>query len=166
MSNWKIKDISGKRFDRLIALSSTNLREGNSVVWQLQCDCGMNTIAALDSLRNGKVKSCGCLRSDTTKKFNITKIEQRVGSRYGRLVVLKLMRKKRRGKRVWQCRCDCGNIAFITSEDFRSTKSCGCLRDAAQFAKGTNINPMDVPFEITNLMKTRRDLRKAIKQAS
>jgi|SRR5262245_10781785 len=51
------------------------------------------------------------------------------GQRYGRLVVIK--RAQNQGRRtMWQCRCDCGQIAIIKRENLRSgnTKSCGCWR--------------------------------------
>jgi hypothetical protein len=55
------------------------------------------------------------------------------GRRFGRLVALSLVR-RRRGKRVsvyWRCRCDCGKTKTISGDSLRlgNTLSCGCLRN-------------------------------------
>jgi hypothetical protein len=56
-----------------------------------------------------------------------------VGQRFGKLVVLGLAGKgKRRGKRYWLCRCDCGYEKSIEGHSLRNgnTKTCGvkCIR--------------------------------------
>lgn len=60
----KFIDITGQRFGRLIAVKYL----GNSK-WKCQCDCGIEHIATGSNLRNGSIKSCGCL--------NIEKILER-----------------------------------------------------------------------------------------
>lgn len=47
----------------------------------------------------------------------------------GRLTILELY-KGNGDSAIWKCRCDCGNIAYITQHCllYRPTKSCGCLR--------------------------------------
>lgn len=53
----------------------------------------------------------------------------RKGHKYGRLTVLRQL-KKRRGNRVyWYCRCDCGKHTAVSSGNLSSgvVKSCGCL---------------------------------------
>ena len=57
-------DIAGKRFGRLIALSPTNKRLVNSIIWRCQCDCGNICDVAAINLRKGATKSCGCLASE------------------------------------------------------------------------------------------------------
>ena len=58
------KDITGQRFGKLIALSKTDTRCNESIVWQCQCDCGNISYASQGNLKSGKSKSCGCLRSE------------------------------------------------------------------------------------------------------
>ena len=55
-------NITGERFGRLVARYPTDAREGTSVVWHCECDCGGVKDVSLKSLRGGRVKSCGCLR--------------------------------------------------------------------------------------------------------
>ena len=56
------------------------------------------------------------------------RVRDLIGQRFGRLVVIEKLPSKK-GKSVWRCKCDCGNIkdvpsTYLTSGD---TKSCGCL---------------------------------------
>ena len=51
------------------------------------------------------------------------------GQRFGRLVALHPTSRRRSGKVMWLCQCDCGNTTFSTSNNLKSggTRSCGCL---------------------------------------
>jgi hypothetical protein len=52
----------GERFGRLVALGPSQRRYANGKrLIKLRCDCGNETDAVLDNLRNGRVRSCGCL---------------------------------------------------------------------------------------------------------
>lgn len=58
----------------------------------------------------------------------------RVGDRYGKLLVIEEDTKKgNQGQIKWICRCDCGNVTSILTDNLRTgiTKSCGCLRNEA-----------------------------------
>ncbi len=52
------------------------------------------------------------------------------GMRSGRLIAIRPTDKRLNNQIVWQCRCDCGNEAFIRGSSLTSKdiKSCGCLR--------------------------------------
>ena len=52
------------------------------------------------------------------------------GQRYGRLTVIRKTERRTSGRIVWECRCDCGNTAYVTSAHLLggSTTSCGCAR--------------------------------------
>lgn len=70
------------------------------------------------------------------------KLIDRVGQRYGRLVVIEraenYISKKGAVIVVWKCKCDCGNEVLVHSTALISgtTKSCGCLRK--EFRKKSN----------------------------
>lgn len=51
------------------------------------------------------------------------------GQRFGRLVAVRPTDKRRSGKVLWECICDCGNTTLTTSNALKSgnTASCGCL---------------------------------------
>lgn len=61
------------------------------------------------------------------------KIKNRVGIRYGRLIVIQFASKKWVGytlRPFWLCKCDCGNETIVSSMNLQSgdTQSCGCFR--------------------------------------
>ena len=58
-----IKDITGQRFGKLVAVRLTGERRNRSVVWECKCDCGKTTFVNANNLRKGNTKSCGCLKS-------------------------------------------------------------------------------------------------------
>ncbi|MGI5274748.1 hypothetical protein ACQEUU_37325 [Nonomuraea sp. CA-218870] len=61
----KLVDLTGQRFGRLTVTGPYANRR-----WTCRCDCG-NVKAMLQySLRNGRAKSCGCLRSEKTAERN------------------------------------------------------------------------------------------------
>lgn len=55
------KDLTGKRFGRLVALEikETGTRK---TYWICQCDCGNIKAVRSDSLQCGAIKSCGCMK--------------------------------------------------------------------------------------------------------
>lgn len=53
------KDLTQKRFGRLVALST----DGNR--WLCRCDCGQTKVAGHKTLLAGNTRSCGCLRRET-----------------------------------------------------------------------------------------------------
>lgn len=52
-----------------------------------------------------------------------------VGQKFGKLTVLGEDVERNKGRVYWICKCDCGNIARVTTANLRSgsVKSCGCL---------------------------------------
>ncbi len=61
--NKNIKDITGQTFNRLTAIEFVECRNGYAC-WRFQCSCGNQKILPGYSVRNGSVKSCGCLHHD------------------------------------------------------------------------------------------------------
>lgn len=156
----KKKDITGQVFGKLTALECTGKKKYSDYIWKLRCDCGKTINRPICQVLSGGTRSCGCLVTD----IHSLKIE---GRRFGRLTALTRDGHKS-GSITWKCQCDCGELASITATRLASghTKSCGCLNDATRFVQFTNINPMNVPFAVTDTMNVRRELKKAIKQVS
>jgi len=52
-----------------------------------------------------------------------------IGQKFERLIVLKRMDNDKWGKSCWLCECDCGKEKIVIGSDLKSgnTKSCGCL---------------------------------------
>lgn len=64
----QIQNISGTRFGRLVAHSYVGPHQRRvKSKWLCLCDCGREAIVAIDQLRRGQTKSCGCFRSDVTR---------------------------------------------------------------------------------------------------
>lgn len=58
-----IKDITGQRFGRLIAIRPWD-GSGRRLKWVCACDCGGESYPTGSALRAGKILSCGCLRNE------------------------------------------------------------------------------------------------------
>lgn len=57
------KDITGKRFGRLVALRPIGSASYGGVIWECQCDCGNKHNVEYSNFMKGYVQSCGCLKS-------------------------------------------------------------------------------------------------------
>jgi len=68
------RDLSGKKFYRLTVLKRAPLIRGSRkrVRWICACDCGGQTVAAIDKLTSGKMKSCGCWHRESFTKHGAT----------------------------------------------------------------------------------------------
>lgn len=60
-------DLLGKRFGRLTAVEPIGPDRYKQIVWRCVCDCGTETFVTASHLNRGAVRSCGCLRRDTTR---------------------------------------------------------------------------------------------------
>lgn len=56
-----------------------------------------------------------------------TKINNILGNKHERLKVIAYTDKRKWREVVWKCKCDCGNIVYLTNTEFKRNKSCGCL---------------------------------------
>lgn len=63
------KDLTGKRFGRLVVLSRHGYG-GLAITWECLCDCGSKTVVLGNSLLRGKTQSCGCIRREQLVERN------------------------------------------------------------------------------------------------
>lgn len=68
-------DLNGLRFGRLIVLYKTDKKKYGKSLWRCQCDCGNIRDVVGMSLKNGDVKSCGCLQREV-RKSNALKLRR------------------------------------------------------------------------------------------
>ena len=66
----RLKDLTGQKFNRLIVLET--FRENNITYCKWRCDCGNITLVQKGNLKNGSIKSCGCLAKELSKKRRTT----------------------------------------------------------------------------------------------
>ena len=115
----ELMDLTGQRFGELTAIRPTEERQHKNVIWECKCDCGNTTFVSTHSLQSGNTKSCGC-----KKRRDLS------GQRFGKLTAIRPTEKRQHGYVVWECKCDCGKTALVSTIMLRSgnTQSCGCLR--------------------------------------
>lgn len=140
----KVKDITGQRFNRLIALRFSHRDQRRSLTyWYFRCDCGTECLLHTHCVRSGNTKSCGCYAREAwsaAAKRLAQPIRDKTGRRYGRWVVLGLNRRDQaKHATFWNCRCDCGTERVITGDRLPKTMSCGCFR-AEQLAQRQRVH--------------------------
>lgn len=90
-----------------------------------RCRCGKEKILQAQSLKNGRSRSCGCLRSELMR---IT--DDMLGQEYGYWTVIAPADPYINGSTRYLCRCRCGTEKVLVASDLRRgvTTSCGCRR--------------------------------------
>lgn len=70
-TQFKAKNLAGKRFGRLIAIEPVDRKrdKNGSIIWRCQCDCKNFCEVPQGSLQGGRVRSCGCIASEFSKKI-------------------------------------------------------------------------------------------------
>jgi hypothetical protein len=63
----KRQDLTGQKFGRLTVISFSHKTAGKNSCWHCLCDCGGKAIVRTGSLKDGKSKSCGCIREDVSR---------------------------------------------------------------------------------------------------
>lgn len=126
----KLIDLTGQKFGKLTVVSrAESIRKPWGVTvayWNCVCDCGNEKTVSSELLRNGKVKSCGCLR-------HVERAEDLSNKKFGRLRVIERaenrVTKGGNTKVMWKCQCDCGKSVIVSASDLKSgdTRSCGCF---------------------------------------
>jgi hypothetical protein len=66
--NSRVKQEVGNRYGRLLVVEHAGSNGWGAAQWLCRCDCGKEIIVAGTLLRQGKVKSCGCLRLGKKRK--------------------------------------------------------------------------------------------------
>lgn len=127
---------SGQRFGRLIALEPTEQRSNKgNIIWKCQCDCGNIAFVRKDMLLDGKTRSCGCLKKETSLVNLAQSVEDLTQRRFGRLTVigLDIDLTKQYSRTYWLCQCDCGNTISVRSDHLKNLAivSCGCAHQSA-----------------------------------
>jgi len=62
----QVKDLAGKRFGRLLAISFSHIHN-HEAMWNCKCDCGKEKIISGHNLRAGYIVSCGCHKDKGTQ---------------------------------------------------------------------------------------------------
>lgn len=123
-------DMTGQRYNSLTAVSFSHSNSKQGSMWNVICDCGIEKKVCRSYLISGRTKSCGCKKIERLKAKPET--VDKVGERYGRLLVLKKDPNVKKGNpQRYICQCDCGNTKSVLKSNLHiatgGVKSCGCL---------------------------------------
>lgn len=55
-------DITGQKYNFLTAIRPIKKTKNRQIIWECICDCGNKTMSTITSLKNGRKKSCGCIK--------------------------------------------------------------------------------------------------------
>lgn len=80
-------NLTGQKFGRLTVLCKTNEKRYGKTLWHCQCECGNFKDTISTSLKNGDVRSCGCLQKETRKEnaLHLDKVRTKHGMSDSRL---------------------------------------------------------------------------------
>lgn len=113
-----------------------------------ECECGTIKPVWVINLINDRSKDCGCGRKAMLRE---TRTKNLVGQRFGRLTVIELLEESDKfNRRLYRCRCDCGNEIITSSICLigKHTSSCGCLVSYWNMYIDTFLTDSGIPHEV------------------
>lgn len=129
----------GDRYNRL-TLIELRVRHPNGNKWLCRCDCGKEKIANVSAVKYGKIRSCGCVKSEMLS----TNRSLKEGEKYNRLTLISRNGKNQAGSHLWLCSCECGGSVTASASRIKrgALKSCGCLvvEKCREIAKKYNLS--------------------------
>lgn len=66
----KVKDLTGKRFDKLTVIKQVGVSKNRYAKWECVCDCGRTVIRTTDVLNRKTRHSCGCLNDNNLARMS------------------------------------------------------------------------------------------------
>lgn len=73
-----VKDLTGQRFGRLVAVECVGRTNNGNAKWLCKCDCGGEKIVASYGLVSGRTNSCGCIKREQNHQMFTTHGESNV----------------------------------------------------------------------------------------
>lgn len=116
----KLRDITGQRFGKLVAVEYTGEIKYHKAVWKFKCDCGNEkNIVSSNVVYSGTI-SCGCIASDKQRKWHGKKRERSAAHLQG--VKARQRRHRESFLEMYGKSCRCcgeGKKEFLTIEHIR-----------------------------------------------
>jgi hypothetical protein len=69
----RIIDLTGMIFGRFTVVKQYGKDKRHNIIWECLCNCGNTSNITTTNLKNGHIKSCGCLRKESTSKTGSSK---------------------------------------------------------------------------------------------
>ena len=126
-----LDNLIGRTYGKLTVINRDENKHGKTY-WKCKCECGNIVTVNSYCLKSGQTKSCGCINKELmSEKF----LDDLTGQRFGRLTVIEraedyIVPSINKHQVRWLCKCDCGNITYVTSSNLKNhkTNSCGCYK--------------------------------------
>ncbi len=115
----------GQKINKWTVLELKNNRRNCDAI--CICECGTIKAVNIYNLINNKTRDCGCGRKAMLRR---TRSKNLVGQRFGKLVAVELLPESNKfNRRLYRCKCDCGNEIIVPSNCLTTnhTSSCGCI---------------------------------------
>ncbi len=130
----RLINLTGQRFSRLLVQKRESVVGEKRAHWLCVCDCGKTCVANGSSLRNGSIKSCGCLQEEARCQF-----------RHGQAKIGALSREYKTWARM-KSRCENKNSKAYPLYGGRGIKVCERWHDFLEFYKdmGTRLEGMSI----------------------
>lgn len=120
------RDMTGERSGRLTVLKRVEgVAASGSTNWLCRCECGKETVQSASEIRQGIVRSCGCLANINSVK---TKVNSVVGTTHHHWTVLELIEYRPNSDSIYLCECVCGLKLELRRRQLYDKKSCGCRK--------------------------------------
>lgn len=122
--------------EKKVLLIERTKRVGKIYYANFECPyCGKLFETRISSIVSGNTFSCGCYNDKTRAIVGKDNCKNLLNKRFGKLVVIEKTNIRKNRRVVWKCKCDCGNICYVSSRELLSekTKSCGCLKSYGEY---------------------------------
>ena len=159
------EDITNQKFGRLTVLYPTEERDcSGSIKWFCECSCGGYIKATLSLLKQGKIKSCGCLSKENLE-LGRGRYSNLQDQKFGKLKALERCEDKiyanNKTAVQWLCQCVCGRFTKVTASNLTTgnTQSCGFCGENSHGNTKIDIllTAANIPFVREKRFKTCKD---------
>lgn len=156
----KTYDYTGKQFFNLTVIGRgptcyVGKNQNARAQWWCICDCDEHNIVLVHSnnLTSGNTKSCGC-RNTERRRQHMQQLGRSMAldlteKQFGELTALRMTEERKNKSPVWECKCSCGKIHYVTTHDLvnHRIESCGHSYDSKGVRRIKNIlNENNIPY--------------------
>ena len=148
-----LKNEIGNIYGYLTVIARAENDKDGRARWLCECKCGKKIEVLGKSLRSGNTKSCGCYQRERAAKSNMDRVENIIGKKFGKLVVVEesgfITHTSGKRSRTYKCLCDCGNYCEVQHQylTYGDTTSCGCIRSKGEFQIATLLKQNGYEFK-------------------
>lgn len=139
----RFKDLTNKKFGRLMVLSVDGKDSNGGYSWKCLCDCGKNTTVSGKKLTFGSTKSCGCIQKEKSSKWmSVLNLKQKKeGHPRWNASISDLDRSKRLNEKGVNSKLDIWRNSVYERDDFSCLK---CNKKSDGDLNAHHINSWDV----------------------